>query len=350
MKILFTAHSSVHPRQQIHYHAFSKFADVVVVMPRIWTIGLTPRDAQIVEGLKLKTYLLPTTNVNDWWTAFYFGFEQVLEREKPDWVLCYEEPLSTFTYQIYLLKERFKFKFLVFSWENLNYAISEPWCTFYRKVLLGCDLFQVGNKECLELWKERVPEVSKKSFILAQSGINTEIFRPLDMKKEYDMIFLGNHIHPNKGCALVDLAAKELNLKLIDVGEGPYRFAFSSKSTGYGYYLDNPKYYNFARTAVAHSMDTPRWKEQFANFFSIESIACGLPVVNSDTSAFKEFLEPLNGSCVFLTQQGNYELFKKNIKKALNVTKDEIKEGREFVKKNFSCEVIANELIKNLRR
>ena len=340
------SHSGLHPRQQLFYSELSKRLDLAVVMPKHWTIGLTPRDPQIVEGLNLKMYLLPTTNLGDWWTAFYLGLEQVFERVKPDWVLTFEEPWSSFAYQTFLLKEKFKFKLHVFSWENLDYPIPEPWQSFYKKVLNGCNIFQAGNKECLELWEKRISGISKKSFILPQSGIDTDLFKPLNIKKEFDLIFLGNKIWPNKGCAFVDLATRELGLKLVDVGEGSYNFLFSMKSVGYGYYLDTPKYYNSARIATAHSMDTPRWKEQFANYFSIESLACGLPVVNSDTSAFKEFLTPLDGECVFLTEQGNYTLFKENIKKALGVEKRLINYGRNFVKKKFSNKVIAKELVK----
>ncbi|MEW6625122.1 MAG: glycosyltransferase [Bacillota bacterium] len=349
VNVLVLAHSNVHPRQQLFINELGKYVKTTAVMPVYWTRGLTLRKPHLIDKRNFNVYMVDTSEPGNWWPAIWGGLEKIFATEMPEWVISWEEPFAMVNWQLLNLKEKYGFKLLVFSWENSEYPIEDPWDKVYKKVLASCDLLQAGNMECAALWKKRVPEVAGKTFLLPQAGVDTELFKPLNMEKEYDVIFLGNHLWPQKGCAFVDVATRELNLKLIDVGEGPYEFRFSTKSVGYADYFDLPKYYNSAKIGCAHSMDTPRWKEQFANYFSVECLACGLPVVNSDTEAFKEYLSSLNGKCVFLTEMGDYALIKKNIKKALTKAlspkQEAVDVGRTYVEKELSNKVIAKRLI-----
>lgn len=175
------------------------------------------------------------------------------------------------------------------------------------------------------------------------------IFKPVDIEKEYDTIYIGNRL-PWKGCPYIDSVVRELQTDHLWVGEGPYEPQYGDV-TGYGVFTELPKYYNKAKIGIHFSLETRTWKEQF-NYVSNEALSCGLPVIVEDTKIMRELFSGCEA--VNFVEEGNVKELREKIGELLNLNPEEREDlgrkGREFVENNYSNTVQVDKLLKKSKR
>jgi len=105
--------------------------------------------------------------------------------------------------------------------------------------------------------KKQVPEFLIKSGVpkdkivyIPSFYINLDVFKPLDLKKRYDLIFVGR-LEKNKGIdlllkALKILKYKKLNINLLIVGDGPLKKNYELRIKNYEL-KNNVSFYGWAK-------------------------------------------------------------------------------------------------------
>jgi len=345
LRLIIASHSYAHPRQQLFAKELVKYCDLLCIAPTVWTVGLSKRQVEVIDGAPVE--LLNTTIPQDWFHSSWVGLEKVVQKFRPDVFWMVEEPWTCFALQGLNLAKRYGFKYGIFSWENIAKDFGNFFGGIERIVLDECDFIVAGNEECEEVLLSKGGEKAKIT-IMPMVGVDTSIFMPMGIEKRYDTIYVGNHL-TWKGLPYIESVVRELGLKHLWVGEGNYQPIYGDRA-GYGLYLDLPKYYNSARLAIHFSLKTPHWKEQF-NYVSLESLACGLPIIVERTRVMEEIFSGCEA--VNFVEEGDVKGLREKTKELLAKDESELKDlgriGRNFVKTRYDNEVIAERLLEVVR-
>ena len=126
--------------------------------------------------------------------------------------------------------------------------------------------------------------------------INLDVFKPRDVVKKYDLIFVGR-LEKNKGLDILLEIAKKSDLKIIIVGDGPLmKFCKSGhKVLMHGFAKDSAevaKLINESRALIMLSYNEggPR--------VILESLACGVPVIATSVGIVPDVINRNNGRIV----------------------------------------------------
>lgn len=186
----------------------------------------------------------------------------------------------------------------------------------------------------------------KKKIMEIPLGIDEKLYRPgidiKDINKKYDLDsftigFVGRVEHQKGIFDLIEALniMKEYNWKCIIVGNGSSLSDVKKKVeeyclvdrvifTGAVEPKDIPLFINAMDVLVVPSRTTFNWKEQFGRVIA-EAMACGVPVIGSDSGAIPEVI----GSGGVIFKEGDIYGLKNSI---INLMEN--KEYREILKKN----------------
>jgi glycosyltransferase involved in cell wall biosynthesis len=175
-----------------------------------------------------------------------------------------------------------------------------------RLVLRQVDHAIAGNREAVELLRGQgfVEPIST----LPQLGVDVGTFRPRDARAlrrtlgldGFVVGFVGR-LRWEKGVDLLLRAAARIGaVRVLLVGGGAYRAELESLARSLELrdrvvivdsvpHHEVPDYLSAMDVLVLPSRSTPRWKEQFGHVL-IEAMACGTPVIGSDSGAIPETL------------------------------------------------------------
>ncbi len=249
---------------------------------------------------------------------YNLGFEsealrQVMKDHQADILHVWDEPLSYSLHRVAWLRfpASLKSKVLFYAFENtppkLGLFGRLIWKTAWTQIAGGA----AANSEALShLRQAGFPKSRPMEQIFW--GISTELFKPMDkvglkhdLKLDYDYIvgYVGRLI-PEKGLAWLLAAVKQLsaNVHCLIIGSGPMRGEIELWSelpslAGRVHLLDAkpaeelPKYINCMDVLALPSLTTGQWKEQYGRVIA-EAMACGVPVVASDSGAIPEVVGP----------------------------------------------------------
>ena len=265
----------------------------------------------------------------------------------------------------------FGMKHIFHFWENISYEKKDHGLKlFFKKLIIRANLALSDGAICGMHKAEKIllsfkPKFPVETFL--HSGFNVERFRPgADLSKDiFTLLFVGA-LSYRKGIhlaleALAELRDKYPNLYFVIVGSGEYgeSLKFKVKSlkleeeVRFIPWLPNedlPKVYNSADVFLYPSFPYEGWEEQFG--YSIaEASLCGLPVISTKSGSIDEVL--IGGQTGLVVAPDNKEELKEAMEKLINdpeLRKRLGENGREYIKNNFSHQIIAQKLYNLFRK
>ena len=364
MKILVISHSAVIERyqQKFEFLANKLGHQVLLVIPKAWVEGgqqLVSGHSRVAGNLQVRTLtclLRPSLRRH-----FYLGLSTVAKKMRPDLIYAEEEPQAQAAYQASRIARRLGAKFIFFTWENIPQIYSG------RKKIIEASLYRQsagaisGNqagREILEKNGYRQPVA-----VIPQYGVDPDFFQPADGTKlrqtlKVDRRFVIGYVGrllPEKNIAslLKALTALPADTVLILIGNGPEQATLENKCQELGLreqvkfmpavnYDLMPQYFNLFQVLALPSITTARWKEQFGRVL-IEAMACGVPVVGSDSGEIPQVIGPAG----FIFPEGDIKELSQ-ILMTLHANRDLARQkslaGLERVKSLFTNEKLAERL------
>ncbi len=278
---------------------------------RVVLVGHESRKAA-PNVIRLPAWRLPYLGAPERWTAglsWYHNFRD-LDPGPVDCVLSLELH-SPSSIQANRLAKRLGVPHIVTVAEVPNpyplYSLP-PWRQFSRSVSSSADAIlcsvEMGRLAAIAMGSDPAkceviaPGVDIKRFSPRQNGI----------ARDPVLLFVGE-LRPDKGIldiiAAADLAQALIpDLRLVIVGDGPLRekVVAEARRASFIEYRGKvqrdqlPSVYQEARSFIIAPKTRPFWAEQFG-FASVEAMACGLPIVITDSGAVPEVIPGWNPIC-----------------------------------------------------
>lgn len=159
----------------------------------------------------------------------------------------------------------------------------------------------------------RRPGYADRPHLLAPLGVDLALFRPdpaagRAIRRALGWTdggppvigYLGRFV-PEKGLGMLmrSLDGMRMPWRAVFVGDGPMRTSMQQWAAAHGDRVrictdvrhdEVPPYVNAMDLLVAPSLTTPRWREQFGRML-IEAMACGVPVVGSDSGEIPHVID-----------------------------------------------------------
>jgi glycosyltransferase involved in cell wall biosynthesis len=239
--------------------------------------------------------------------AFYRTLHFTANRFQPRVIHAEEEPDSLAALQIALAKKLYapNAKLILHTWQNVARPLNHGVRALLRVTLKNADAIHCANNEAIFLLTKMGYAGNK--ILLPAIGVDTDVFYPMKMerhnKNEFVIGFVGR-INLDKGLDVliesVRLLRQDLShaVKLKMIGDGPdatkIRALVEEKGlsdlTEFVSPVPSTTLANVMQTfdvLALPSRSTEVWKEQFGRVLT-EAMACGIPVVGSDSGAIPE--------------------------------------------------------------
>lgn len=230
---------------------------------------------------------------------------QALGQARPHLVQVDEEPSSVALLEVLLLKQVLGFRAIFFTWENLLARYPPPFGLVRRLALRLADGAIAGNDEAATLLRRA--GFQKPTAVIPQLGVDSDRFAPKRADEirhsleltSFTVGYMGRLV-PEKGVMLLLDALGKLDgtWQWLIIGRGPLQPKLEQQAQQQGMaermrwvdtvpHQEVPRYLNAMDVLVLPSQSAPRWKEQFGHVL-VEAMACGVPVVGSDSGAIPE--------------------------------------------------------------
>lgn len=272
---------------------------------------------------------------------------RIISAFRPAVIYCMEEPFTLFARECVRYAQEFHCPLAIFTWENrLDFRLNDPLDRIEQEVIRSADKIICGNR----LAKRRMISCGAnpdKLHVLLQSGIDTELFRPIEeINKTYDIVYHGRLVR-EKGLYFLENACRDLKKTLLTVGgRGQYHVKYGD-SHDWTDYKELPSLINTAKIGVQVPYAFNGYQEQ-GNFSAGECMASGLPVIVSRNGSVPD---NYNGAPISMIDECDEQGLKEQI---VDLLSDEEKlkrkgiEGREWIINNLSVNVIAKRLLEVL--
>lgn len=244
---------------------------------------------------KVKIYYLPIRGSKGYYFN-YFSFKKLVKIINPELInVHYASGYGTLARLI-----NFK-KTLLNVWGSDIYIFPNE--SFFKRKILEKNMKKIKYIASTSsvMAKETNKYTSKKIFI-TPFGVNTQLFKPLKIKKNKEMtIGIVKTLEEKYGVIYLIIAFKKIidkgyNVKLLIYGEGDLRKKLEelcrtfkiSKSVTFKGFIDNNKV-----PEAINAMDifcVPSLSESFG-VAAVEAMACGIPVISSDAEGLTEVME-----------------------------------------------------------
>jgi len=280
---------------------------LTVLVPPSWRDerGITRLERVHTTGYELR--VIPMALNGHFHLHFYPGLGRILRQLRPQLFHVDEEPYNLATFLALHAARHVGARTLFFTWQNLARRYPPPFCWMERYVLAHADYALAGNAEAEKVLRTKGYRGPIR--VICQFGIDPEIFQfsALGLQSREDNLQLATcNLQPfiigyvgrlvrEKGVDLLLRAAAGLEgeWRLWILGHGPERerlvalarkLGIAGRVTFEGLIPSTqmPDFYPQLDVLVLPSRTRPNWKEQFGRVL-IEAMACGVPVVGSDS-------------------------------------------------------------------
>jgi L-malate glycosyltransferase len=330
MKVLIISHSCTISTGQQFYAEIERQTgwELTIVTPALWKDEygnklITPR----YSGYRGKLVSIPVWKSGNVPLHTYRSlFIKLLKEINPDFIYLYQEPYAVVTFQVYLanyLSIRKPIGF--FTWQNIYKQYPFPFKQMESWVLRETHIMFSGSRSAEEVFKTKG---YSGSTMLLPSGIDPTIYYPRseaaqlknELRHHPDEVLLGyvGRIVEQKGLRTLLYALKQIQdlpWRLVVLGKGAYQPEFdrlaqtlqlSDRINHLGFISNDktPLYLSAFDALVLPSETRSNWKEQFGRVI-IEAMACGTPVVGSDSGEIPHLLKATGGGLVFPEAQSD---------------------------------------------
>ena len=358
MRVLVASHSYVLANTRGKLRALSQSIELTLVIPRYWTFELVSASAQPEPAGTMRLQACPT--ILSGHSIRYLYAPRVLWRvlrvARPDVVIVEEEASSLALAQFGLLKQFFQVRLYFFTWENIYWhprlTRAVEWFNLH-----AADGAVAGNRDAVQVLRRK--RFRKPVAVIPQMGVNTEHFTPpTDTLPVPPLIigYVGRFVREKGLLVLWDaLTTLEGNWQLRMVGNGPLRDELQMRADRLHWggrvhwieYIPRERLSTFFQSIhllVLPSLTTAHWKEQFGRVL-IEAMACGVPVIGSDSGAIPEVIEDAG----LIVPEGDAIALREGIMKIMyreDVRRDLAARARRRVQENYDDDILGRNLYK----
>jgi len=385
--IFITGHPYVGERHRQVFDFFNKKDDLVFILPKIWKM----KDGKVITKTKTDGALkiVPAE------THFFHSKYPVIRGHLKGWMpatkkilknmshpgdILYSvsEPNLLVTYLNARIAKKLNLKHIFFTWQNVPYKerlsglkLKLTEWLIKRNIALSKGVI-CGNSKALDAIRPYLPD--NFPFLVAPvSGVDTERFKPniySDFRMRYGLeeriivLFVGA-IDYRKGIfklidSFVDAKSKKDSLYLFVIGAGYLDRELKAyvkkkgvaKDTTILPWIENkdlPAFFSNSDIFIYPSQRYGGWEEQFGYSIAEASASC-LPVISTKTGSIEDLV--INGKTGLLVGPEDVAGLTESLLKLAvdkNLRKEIGEAGREFIKSNFSHEIIAGKLENFLR-
>ncbi|MEP0918685.1 glycosyltransferase family 4 protein [Leptolyngbya sp. DQ-M1] len=243
-------------------------------------------------------------------------FVNLLRKLNPDFIYLHQEPYALVTLQVYLanyftIRKPISF----FTWQNILKRYPIPFRQMERWILKHTDVMFPGSYSAEAVMREK--GYTGQS-VLMPSGIDPAIYYPRSNTLKTELgaqaVLIGyvGRIVEQKGLKTLLLALNEIRSlpwRLVMIGAGEYESEFDAiaqqlnlndriQKLGFVPFTETPNYLSAFDLLVLPSETRSSWKEQFGRVI-IEAMACGTPVIGSDSGEIPHLITATKGGLVF---------------------------------------------------
>ena len=298
MNVLMVSKACVRGSYQKKLEELAKFEDVqlTVIVPPYWQ----------EKGHKLHLERSHTTGYDllvermalngHFHLHFYPNLAAHVRGSRPDIVHIDEEPYNLATFHAMRLAVGAGAKALFFTWQNLLRRYPFPFSWMERYNYRHASHAIVGNREGVDVLRGK--GYQGPVTVIPQFGVDPDTYRPApsDLKdhSRFRIGYVGRLVE-EKGVNILLRAVARLEGQwaLSILGDGPFkpelerlveelRLEDSVTFEMPRPTVEMPSFYNRLDVLVLPSRTSSHWKEQFGRVL-IEAMACGVPVVGSDS-------------------------------------------------------------------
>lgn len=226
---------------------------------------------------------------------FYPRLAAEVRSLQPDLLHVDEEPYNLATRQALGLARKLGIPALFFTWQNLRRRYPPPFAWFERFAFAHAALALAGNQAAAAVL--RAKGFAKPVRVIPQFGVDPDLFAPAEAPpaaRPFTIGYAGGFV-PEKGLdtLLHACAGLEGPWRLRLVGSGSQQPALAALAADLGIAgrvewlakrssTDMPPFYHSLHVLVLPSRTQRNWMEQFGRVL-VEAMACGVPVVGSDS-------------------------------------------------------------------
>src|SRR5579862_4010579 len=363
MRLLVVDHNALDPLQRSLYEELSRSSDIELrlMVPEKWFDNyrmLQGKEERHSEHFSIHTS--PVVFATRTHRMIYRSLRREIGEFKPDILYINAEPENFQTYHAArLLRKHPQIKLVFSSWRNIDHAETGY---LYRLEVLHkmCERAVLRRAAAAIVFNTASPAIYAKSgFDTARyipPYVDTNIFKPVEPgnishSAPFRILFAGRFI-AEKGVDSLFRAASTLTFPytITLIGSGPAQTDWKNLADNLSItknvswvapveHGEMPARLHQADAVVLPSRTGSTWKEQFGRIL-IEAMACGVPVVGSDSGEIPEVI----GDAGVIFPEGGDQALTANLTKihtdgALRTRL--IKQGRERVNSNFSLKAVA---------
>lgn len=379
MKVLIVYHAGAMENPRHIYRALAQASDVelTVIVPKRFKVERVyePSGWLCVEHEENRAgYQLipvPLRNPYNYWQGFESEpLRRLIKEVRPDIIHVLDEPTSGCLFQVVWQRLAVppRSKVLFYGFENLPIRLGRrsrlKWKFTWAQIAGGA----AANSEALEnLKRAGFPRnrLLKRIFW----GISTDVFRPLNkltlkndlnLDCEHIVGFVGRLV-PEKGLRVLLAAMRRLptTVHCLIIGTGPMRAELELWSglpdlKGRIHLFDVMpperlvEYINCMDVLAIPSLTVSHWKEQYGRVTG-EAMACGVPVVGSDSGAIPEVID----SAGLIVSEGDVSALAKALHTAIfdrGVREHLKQQGLQRVEQELSVKAMVQRLMDLYRR
>ncbi len=368
MKLLVLSHACVTPVNQEFFAEVERQTgwDLTIALPQEWNGEYGRRTAERWPDFQGDLVPLPVLlSGNIPLHVYRTTFLSLLRRVRPDAIYVHHEPYGLATIQLYAANAlSLQCPIGFFTWQNLNKQYPLPIRLAERWVYRTSAFAFSGSESAASVLRSKGYD---GPITLLPGSVDPDHYAPssrrdavrdeLGAGPDVPLIgFMGRLIEDKGLATLADAlnGIRHLPWRLALVGEGSYADAFARRIgtlglqdrvayPGYVPHTSAPDYLSAFDVLVIPSETQPNWQEQFGRVI-IEAMACGTPVVGSDSGEIPHLLETTGGGLIF--PERNASALSRRLETILqdeSLRKSLAKRGREVVIQEYTNSTLARD-------